>query len=88
VRLVGHAVIDTGDAGLQRRHAARTCRSVSNPVRPSASASLAGLKDEGRDAHADQVGAMDTLKTLGQNHANTPSSLGPLAAQSRLDPMP
>jgi hypothetical protein len=59
---------------------------VSPPPRGAATHLLAS-NCERQHAHADQVRAVDALEALGDD-AFTPSSIVPLAAQSREEPVP
>ena len=47
-----------------------------------------GLELERQHAHADQVGAVDALERIRQSLLSPPAASVPLAAQSRLDPVP
>ncbi len=50
-------------------------------------AALAIAELQGQHAHADQVRTVDALEAF-HDHRRTPSSTVPLAAQSRLEPVP
>ena len=61
-------------------------RNSSSPARPSDSM-LCPRSNARGDAHADQVGAMDALERFGDHRVHAESAV-PLAAQSRLLPVP
>ena len=57
------------------------------PRQPQALDRIALVELEGQDPHADEVGAVDALE-LSAMTARTPEQRVPLAAQSRLLPVP